>query len=335
MRLATLIAVAICGIQAHASPASASSPFSPAIVDLRIMQPRADGAGLQARFPSVLDRSLIHLAQAAGDADGPGGGQGGGQGGAQGGGPGGAQGAGPGGSPGGGQGVGQSGGPGGGPGGAQGGGPGGAAGEGPGGAQGGAPGGSQSNGGGSNGVGGGGGGSPGGTGGSGGSGNEGGTGGTGNQGGQVGSGGASDPGQTSSPAAERAVEPEIVGSITPRDSGGGAPGLPGALAPADGSGSLVDGRISRSAVLPSLSFTPGTSIDIVSACRQAVIAAARPHGVIRVDASSAGPTVAAANGDLAAPIEVRIVYARQGGNEIRQSRTNCRLDASGRVTSLL
>jgi hypothetical protein len=88
-------------------------------------------------------------------------------------------------------------------------------------------------------------------------------------------------------------------------------------------------------VMPPLPFTPGTSIDIVSACRQAIIAAARPHGVIRVDAASAGRTVTGANGNLAAPIEVRIVYARQGGNEVRQSRTNCRLDADGRVTSLL
>jgi hypothetical protein len=83
-----------------------------------------------------------------------------------------------------------------------------------------------------------------------------------------------------------------------------------------------------------LPFRPGTPVEIVSACRDTIIAAARPHGVLHVDAASAGLLEQGRNGEMVAPIDVRIVYAREGGSELKQSRVTCRLNAQGRVVGL-
>jgi hypothetical protein len=69
---------------------------------------------------------------------------------------------------------------------------------------------------------------------------------------------------------------------------------------------------------------------IVQNARDAIAAAAIPYGVQRVDAASAGPMRATARG-FVVPIEVRVVYRRQGGLETRQSIVNFRLNANGQV----
>jgi hypothetical protein len=75
--------------------------------------------------------------------------------------------------------------------------------------------------------------------------------------------------------------------------------------------------------------------DIVrDVCRQAIISAAKPLGAVRVYAAGAGSLRRQSRGVLAAPIEVRMHYATQGGVEVRQARTTCRLDAGGRVIAL-
>jgi hypothetical protein len=79
---------------------------------------------------------------------------------------------------------------------------------------------------------------------------------------------------------------------------------------------------------------PGTSQRVVQACRDSILGAARRHGVLEVDAVSAGAARRGPGGALAAPIAVRIIYARQGGHEVRQSRVTCQLNGRGTVVAL-
>jgi hypothetical protein len=97
---------------------------------------------------------------------------------------------------------------------------------------------------------------------------------------------------------------------------------------------LYPGRSALQAVARPPRMIPGTPVDVVAACRDAIIAAARPHGVIHVDAASAGRMQSQGNGQIAAPLEIRIVYARDGGTELRQSRVSCLLNGRGEVVSL-
>jgi hypothetical protein len=76
----------------------------------------------------------------------------------------------------------------------------------------------------------------------------------------------------------------------------------------------------------------GTPQQVVQECRAAIVAAALPYGVMRVDAVSAGP-MRSARGGFAAPVEFRIVYNRRGGLETRQATINCRLNTAGRVVA--
>ena len=87
---------------------------------------------------------------------------------------------------------------------------------------------------------------------------------------------------------------------------------------------------------PQLQHRPGTPIEVVESCRQAVIAAAQQHAaesgaqVIRVDATSAGEM--RPRGRLqVAPVEVGVVYVRPTGRELRQAVIECRLDRRGRA----
>ncbi|RWP68599.1 hypothetical protein [Mesorhizobium sp.] len=82
-----------------------------------------------------------------------------------------------------------------------------------------------------------------------------------------------------------------------------------------------------------LKAKPGIPPAVVRACRTAIASAAAPLGAVRVQAVSAGP-LQQRRGALTARIEVRILYARQGGVEVRQARVGCRLDAAGRVTAV-
>lgn len=79
---------------------------------------------------------------------------------------------------------------------------------------------------------------------------------------------------------------------------------------------------------------PGTPGAVVRVCRQAIASAAEQFGAVRVRAISAGPLSRQRRGVLAAPIQVRIDYARRGGIEVRQARIRCRLDAAGRVVAV-
>jgi hypothetical protein len=53
-----------------------------------------------------------------------------------------------------------------------------------------------------------------------------------------------------------------------------------------------------------------------------------------VDAVSAGRLNRMRDGGLAAPIAVRVTYARAEASQVRQSEIVCRLDASGAVVDL-
>jgi hypothetical protein len=79
---------------------------------------------------------------------------------------------------------------------------------------------------------------------------------------------------------------------------------------------------------------PGTPPRIVQTCRNSILNAAKPYGVLRADVVSAGEAKRGARGMVTAPVLARITYARQGGNEVRQSRVTCRLNAKGLVVAL-
>jgi hypothetical protein len=79
---------------------------------------------------------------------------------------------------------------------------------------------------------------------------------------------------------------------------------------------------------------PGTPIEVVRVCREAIESAAMPFGMVSVRAKSGGNLRRLSHGAVSAPIQVRIHYARQGGAEIRQARIGCQLDATGRVIRL-
>ncbi|RUX24402.1 hypothetical protein EOA23_22130 [Mesorhizobium sp. M2A.F.Ca.ET.042.01.1.1] len=84
---------------------------------------------------------------------------------------------------------------------------------------------------------------------------------------------------------------------------------------------------------PLLKAMPGTPTNVVSACRAAIVAAARPLGAVRVYAVSAGPMRQRKAGQ-AAPIEVRINYALPGGIQVRQAKVICHLDATRKVIAV-
>lgn len=89
--------------------------------------------------------------------------------------------------------------------------------------------------------------------------------------------------------------------------------------------------------LPKLRALPavaGTPDQIVAACRDTIVAGAMPHDPVSVEAVTAGKVGRHGKSGLVAPLFVRIVYARQGGYEVRQASVKCRLDAQGTVASL-
>ena len=93
----------------------------------------------------------------------------------------------------------------------------------------------------------------------------------------------------------------------------------------------------QEAVAPRLQHRPGTPIEIVAKCREAVIAAGESTcfrdecRTGRVDATSAGAMRPARVGQTA-PVEVGLVYSRPSGPEARQAMIECRIDRSGRVS---
>jgi hypothetical protein len=92
----------------------------------------------------------------------------------------------------------------------------------------------------------------------------------------------------------------------------------------------------RQSSIPQLQHRPGTPIEVVESCRQAVIAAAKAHAsemgaeLVRVDATSAGEMRQV--GRLqSAPVEVGVVYSRPGGQEVRQGVIECQVDRRRRA----
>jgi hypothetical protein len=83
--------------------------------------------------------------------------------------------------------------------------------------------------------------------------------------------------------------------------------------------------------LAPLRSLPGIPQNFIAACREQLLEAARPYGVMRMDASSAG-RLRPVRGGQAAPLQVRIIYARRGGPEVRQANVNCIISADGAVT---
>ncbi len=126
-------------------------------------------------------------------------------------------------------------------------------------------------------------------------------------------------------------------SARDQNSGPGEPSwlLPASLAPVASRARNVQGSIldALQAQEPLLA-RPGTSLAIVSACRNSLIEASRPYGVVRVDAASAGRPRTGRKGAIVAPIEARIAYARSDRMQVRQSRIICHLSASGEVMAI-
>ncbi|MBO1909715.1 hypothetical protein J4G37_33590 [Microvirga sp. 3-52] len=104
-----------------------------------------------------------------------------------------------------------------------------------------------------------------------------------------------------------------------------------------GASGFAGGYAAERAVIPKLQYRPGTPNEVVAICRQAAIAAARPHAsemgaqLIRVDATSAGDMRRTRSGQRA-PVEVGIVYSRPNGREARQGVVECRVDRRGQAT---
>ena len=94
---------------------------------------------------------------------------------------------------------------------------------------------------------------------------------------------------------------------------------------------LPSGRVdAASARAASLKPRGGTPLRVVQNCRRAIVAAALPFGVQRVDAASAG-SMFRKRGIYVAPVQFRVTYARQGGVETRVAVVSCQLDSNGRV----
>ena len=78
---------------------------------------------------------------------------------------------------------------------------------------------------------------------------------------------------------------------------------------------------------------PPTALDVVRRCRRAIVAAALPYPVARVDAIGAGPLAPVRNGYVA-PIDFSIVYTNASARETREAKISCVLDRAGRVTAV-
>ncbi|QPC94069.1 hypothetical protein GA829_27695 [Mesorhizobium sp. INR15] len=86
--------------------------------------------------------------------------------------------------------------------------------------------------------------------------------------------------------------------------------------------------------LAAFNTAPGTPPEVVSACRAAILSAAKPLGAVRVFAVSAG-LLRQGQGLMIAPIHVRIDYAHKGAVQTRQAKISCTLDAAGTVTAVI
>jgi hypothetical protein len=76
---------------------------------------------------------------------------------------------------------------------------------------------------------------------------------------------------------------------------------------------------------------PAAPERIVAACRDKIVEAARPYGAVSVDARTAGQPKLVKGGKVA-PLQVKIVFARKGGREVKQATINCTIGAGGKIT---
>ena len=78
----------------------------------------------------------------------------------------------------------------------------------------------------------------------------------------------------------------------------------------------------------------GVPPQIIQGCRHALIETARPYGAVQVDVVSAGWARQDQNGEVVAPVDVKVTYMRSGARQIRQARISCQLDAQRKVLAL-
>ncbi|HEV2559528.1 MAG TPA: hypothetical protein VGU45_12940 [Microvirga sp.] len=161
----------------------------------------------------------------------------------------------------------------------------------------------------------------------GGSGNGGSPGGLGAGGSPAGLGGGAAPGRG----------PASPARATAQDSGSGPVRIASELLPIRGS-SEGEPSWTRVDATGSVRLAPLTArfsvpAPVIDACRAAIAAAASAHGAQHVEVVGAGRTASLRGGGVAAPVEARILYARNGRFQVRQAQVSCRLDAAGRVVA--
>jgi hypothetical protein len=77
----------------------------------------------------------------------------------------------------------------------------------------------------------------------------------------------------------------------------------------------------------------GTPYQTVAACRGAILTAAQQYNPVFATTASGGSQRALRDGAVA-PIQAKVIYLRQDGYEVKQSRVNCRLSSGGTVSGL-
>jgi hypothetical protein len=120
-----------------------------------------------------------------------------------------------------------------------------------------------------------------------------------------------------------------VGHFLPVSEPGSGSQAWASIAPTESTGS-----ISSDLELSALRFRPGTPLEVVFACRNAIIGAALKDGAVRIDATSAGRATRSRKGALSAPITARIVYALDGKLQTRQATVSCQINAAGQVVAV-
>ncbi len=71
------------------------------------------------------------------------------------------------------------------------------------------------------------------------------------------------------------------------------------------------------------------------ACQNGIVEWASQYDAVRIDTVSTGRAEVVADGGLATPLHVRIIYARKGGYETREADVKCNVNESGAVVSMM
>ena len=70
------------------------------------------------------------------------------------------------------------------------------------------------------------------------------------------------------------------------------------------------------------------------ACQNEIAEWAEPHDPVRIETVRSGHGRRQLNGDVVTPLNVRIVYDRQGGLETRQAQIDCTVNDDGAVVAV-